>query len=107
METAEKQALAIHGGPFNVYYGRKQVLYDISLSIEKNKITSIIGQSGCGKSTLLKSLNRIIEEENGKIDGNIHLFGKNILTMHKENCARQSEWFFRSRLFFRSALKKI
>ncbi len=106
VETAEKQALAIHGGPFNVYYGRKQVLYDISLSIEKNKITSIIGQSGCGKSTLLKSLNRIIEEENGKIDGNIHLFGKNILTMHKEKLRKAIGMVFQEPIVFPFSIEK-
>jgi phosphate transport system ATP-binding protein len=32
---------------------------NVSLNIEKNKITAIIGPSGCGKSTLLRSLNRM------------------------------------------------
>jgi phosphate transport system ATP-binding protein len=32
---------------------------NVSLNIERNKITAIIGPSGCGKSTLLRSLNRM------------------------------------------------
>lgn len=43
----------------NAYYGDNQVLKDISLDIEDNKVTSIIGPSGCGKSTLLRCLNRM------------------------------------------------
>ena len=32
------------------------VLKDISLTIEKNKSTIILGQSGCGKSVLIKTI---------------------------------------------------
>ncbi|MBI3820636.1 MAG: phosphate ABC transporter ATP-binding protein [Planctomycetes bacterium] len=41
------------------YYGSKHALEDISMEIEKSKITAFIGPSGCGKSTLLRCLNRM------------------------------------------------
>lgn len=50
----------------NVYYGKKQVLKDVSLEIEKEKTTAIIGINGSGKSTLLKALGRLI-----KYDGEV------------------------------------
>ncbi|WP_297276098.1 phosphate ABC transporter ATP-binding protein [uncultured Brachyspira sp.] len=50
-----------------VYYGEKNILDNINIDFEKNKITSIIGPSGCGKSTLLKTINKIILEENNAI----------------------------------------
>ncbi len=67
-------------------------LRNITLPIEKNKITALIGPSGCGKSTLLRSMNRIhdVYPEN-KYDGVIELLdvksGKrnNILEIQKEN----------------------
>ena len=37
-------------------YGEKPVLKNLSFSIEKGEIVSIIGASGCGKSTLLQSI---------------------------------------------------
>ncbi|MGH1411818.1 MAG: phosphate ABC transporter ATP-binding protein PstB [Mycoplasma sp.] len=43
----------------NVYYGKKHALKNISIDIEKNKVTALIGPSGCGKSTFLRSLNRM------------------------------------------------
>jgi phosphate transport system ATP-binding protein len=43
------------------FYGENQVLFDISLDIEINKVTALIGPSGCGKSTFLRSLNRMNE----------------------------------------------
>lgn len=43
----------------NVFYGKKQALFDVSLNIMEKEVTSLIGPSGCGKSTLLKCINRM------------------------------------------------
>ena len=43
------------------------VLKDISLTIEKNKSTIILGQSGCGKSVLIKTLYKLFSFDNGTI----------------------------------------
>jgi phosphate transport system ATP-binding protein len=67
-------------------------LRDITLPIEKNKITALIGPSGCGKSTLLRAMNRIHDLYPGnKYDGRIELRdletgeSNNILEISKEN----------------------
>jgi phosphate transport system ATP-binding protein len=44
---------------FNLFYGPKQALRDISINMLENRVTSLIGPSGCGKSTFLRSLNRM------------------------------------------------
>lgn len=43
----------------NLWYGKKQALFDVDLPIPAKKITSFIGPSGCGKSTLLRCINRL------------------------------------------------
>ncbi len=43
----------------SVWYGQKQALDDINLTIPRGKITAIIGPSGCGKSTLIRVFNRM------------------------------------------------
>ena len=43
----------------DVFYGKKQALYNIGLDIEENQVTALIGPSGCGKSTFLRCLNRM------------------------------------------------
>jgi phosphate transport system ATP-binding protein len=43
------------------WYGEKQVLYDISMPVDANRVTAIIGPSGCGKSTIIRCLNRMHE----------------------------------------------
>ena len=49
----------------NYSYGKKEVLKELSLDIDKNKLTGIIGPNGCGKSTLAKN---IIKYINGKFE---------------------------------------
>ncbi|MCU0715520.1 MAG: phosphate ABC transporter ATP-binding protein PstB [Pirellula sp.] len=44
---------------FNLFYGRKQALHNITMPIAKGQVTALIGPSGCGKSTLLRSVNRM------------------------------------------------
>ncbi len=63
----------------DLYYGDFQALKSINLSIEENKVTSLIGPSGCGKSTLLKTLNRMNDlVENCAITGSVRLDGEDI-----------------------------
>ena len=44
---------------FCFHYGDKQVLFNIGMTFESNKVTALIGPSGCGKSTLLRNINRM------------------------------------------------
>ena len=53
------QELKISAKNLNVFYGKKQALFDINLNIYANEVTSLIGPSGCGKSTLIKCFNRM------------------------------------------------
>jgi phosphate transport system ATP-binding protein len=43
----------------NFFYGKHQVLFDVSIEMHRNRVTSLIGPSGCGKSTFLRTLNRM------------------------------------------------
>lgn len=56
-------------------YGNNEVLKDISLSVTKGEVISIIGSSGSGKSTLLRSIN-LLEEPTA---GEILFHGNNVL----------------------------
>lgn len=48
-------------------YGQNQVLKDISISVEKGEVISIIGSSGSGKSTFLRSINLLETPTEGQI----------------------------------------
>jgi len=63
----------------DVFYGDKQAIFDVDLSIAKNKVTALIGPSGCGKSTFLRCLNRMNDTiDSCKVNGKITLEGHNI-----------------------------
>ena len=44
---------------FAFWYGERQALADLTLTIPRRAVTALIGPSGCGKSTFLRSLNRM------------------------------------------------
>ena len=51
-------------------YLENKTLNDISFSLEKGKILSIIGESGCGKSTLLKLIYGLYDLDEGSVSWN-------------------------------------
>lgn len=63
----------------NLWYGGFQALKNVSTTIKRGHITSLIGPSGCGKTTLLRCFNRV-NERYGYVTttGEIRVLGKNI-----------------------------
>ncbi len=51
----------------NVCYGDVQVIFDLSLTVEKGEVVSIIGGNGAGKSTLLKTISGLMSSSSGAI----------------------------------------
>jgi phosphate transport system ATP-binding protein len=63
----------------NFWYGERQALWDVSLSVPAQRVTALIGPSGCGKSTLLRLLNRMNDLVPGaRVEGSIDLDGEAI-----------------------------
>jgi phosphate transport system ATP-binding protein len=63
----------------NAWYGKKQGLYDINLTMYPQSVTAMIGPSGCGKSTFVRCLNRMHEEvPNARVSGTVEVEGVNI-----------------------------
>ena len=48
-------------------YGDTTVVDGVSMQIERNSITVIVGTSGSGKSTLLRMINRLVEPSGGRV----------------------------------------
>ncbi len=60
-------------------FGNLEVLKDISLTVNKGEVVTIIGPSGSGKSTLLRCLNLLETPDSGEILMNEqNILGKNV-----------------------------
>lgn len=66
------------------YEGRKEVLQNINIEIEKSKTTALVGLSGCGKSTIASMLMKFIYPSSGSI----YLSGKDYACMNREEIAK-------------------
>ena len=76
-------------------FGRTEVLSDITFSLEKGQVLSIIGSSGSGKTTLLRSLN-FLERPDGGI---IRVNGDTLFDAEDPTTVQESE-IRRKRLHF-------
>jgi phosphate transport system ATP-binding protein len=70
---------AVETRDLNIYYGSFRAVKDITLSIERQKVTAIIGPSGCGKSTVLRAFNRMNElVPTARTEGSVLFMGQDI-----------------------------
>jgi phosphate transport system ATP-binding protein len=61
------------------FYDDFQALENITMDVEKNKVTALIGPSGCGKSTFLRTINRMNDLiEGARLKGDILFDGESI-----------------------------
>jgi phosphate transport system ATP-binding protein len=58
-ETTLVESPMVEIDRLSLFYGTKQALRDITMSVPKHRVTAYIGPSGCGKSTLLRCINRM------------------------------------------------
>ncbi len=76
---AGKQETCIKIENLNLFYGEKQALHNVSMEMQRKKVTAYIGPSGCGKSTLLRCINRMNDlVDSVRIEGKILLNGEDI-----------------------------
>ena len=70
---------AIEVRDMSFYYGSFRAVKNVSMCMERKKITAIIGPSGCGKSTVLRSFNRMNDFIPGtRVEGEILFHKQNI-----------------------------
>lgn len=51
----------------NTFYGKIQVLWDVSLRVQEGEIVAIVGSNGAGKTTLLNSILGLVRPTSGSV----------------------------------------
>ncbi len=80
LPATEASTLAtLEAREITAWFGERQVLERVSLTMEAGKVTALIGPSGCGKSTFLRILNRMHElVPSAALAGEVLLDGEDI-----------------------------
>ena len=61
------------------FYGTKQALEAVNITLRARTVTAFIGPSGCGKTTVLRCINRMHEQiPNARVEGDVLLGDENI-----------------------------
>lgn len=77
--VTETEVSKLEVSNLNFFYGEKQALFDVSMTVPERSVTAFIGPSGCGKSTFLRTLNRMNDIIEGtRLTGTVTLEGQNI-----------------------------
>jgi len=77
--VSDRQAKTIETRDVNLFYGDFHAVAEVTMTVEPNKVTALIGSSGCGKTTFLRSLNRMHELTAGaRVEGEITLDGQDV-----------------------------
>jgi phosphate transport system ATP-binding protein len=79
VSRVERVAKRFNVKDVNLYYGDFHAVKDVSMTVEANQVTALIGSSGCGKTTVLRSLNRMHElTPSARVEGEVTLDDQNI-----------------------------
>ena len=73
---------------FHVDGGWKPVVRDISFDVGSGETVAIVGESGSGKSVTSLSIMRLLDRESSRVQGEILLGGRNLLSLSEDAMRR-------------------
>jgi branched-chain amino acid transport system ATP-binding protein len=81
----------------DVLYDDFQVIWDVSINVDKAEMVALLGPNGSGKSTILNTISNLVEHKNGTINFENNLIS-NIPTYKELNwgfhmCLKEEEFF--------------
>lgn len=68
----------------NAFYGRAQILFDVSLEVGRGEVVALMGRNGAGKSTTMKSIMGMMARR----EGTLHFNGADISALPPHRIAR-------------------
>ena len=68
----------------SAWYGRAQILFDLTLEVRRGEVVALMGRNGAGKSTTLKAIMGLVERTQGQTRYN----GQELLQLQPFEIAR-------------------
>ena len=50
-------------------YGQSQVLFDVTLAVEKGEVVTLLGRNGMGKTTTVRAIMGLLQSQGGRVTG--------------------------------------
>jgi len=89
----EEVPVVLETHDINAWFGRDQVLFNVSMQIPKKSVTAIMGPSGCGKTTFVRTLNGLhLMTPGARSSGTVLLEGVDTSPWILLMCASTSAW---------------
>ncbi len=82
MMAQDSILLALDG--LNAFYGPAQVLFDVSLKVNRGEVVALMGRNGAGKSTTFKAIMGLLRRR----EGNVCFMGRDISRLATHRIAR-------------------
>jgi branched-chain amino acid transport system ATP-binding protein len=82
--SIEAQSDLLRVDNLRAYYGRAQILFDVSLAVARGEVVALMGRNGAGKSTTFKALMGHLD----RIAGRITFLGRDIVGLPTHKIAR-------------------
>ncbi len=51
----------------SAFYGRAQILFDVSLSVGRGEVVALMGRNGAGKTTTIRSIMGLVDRRRGRV----------------------------------------
>ena len=65
--AADPQDIMLQVEFLNAFYGRAQILFNLSLKVCRGEVVVLLGRNGAGKTTALKSIMGMVSQKSGSI----------------------------------------
>lgn len=82
-----KPMLEVHS--LNTFYGKAQMLFDVSLEVGRGEVVALMGRNGAGKSTTIKSIMGLLQSKRGQV----RFLGEDIAALEPYQIARRGLGF--------------
>ena len=73
----------------NAFYGKAQMLFDVSLEVGRGEVVALMGRNGAGKSTTIKSIMGLLQSKRGQV----RFLGEDIAALEPYQIARRGLGF--------------